>query len=142
MPELNVIHIAIIAAVTVIGANIGWILRGKRSEEEKAAVSAGWQEQISAQRVEHDRRWKMRPYLRSRQDRSAKRSHACAKNELGRPLPREIESAFDGQRSIGERLLGFRPDADFDGNGQVGFSDFGIFRSMFGSAPGPSGLVN
>jgi predicted flap endonuclease-1-like 5' DNA nuclease len=55
MPELNVIHIAIIAAVTVIGAIVGWVLRGKRSEEEKAAVSAGWQEQINAQRIEHDR---------------------------------------------------------------------------------------
>jgi bacillopeptidase F len=33
-------------------------------------------------------------------------------------------------------------DADFDGDGQVGFSDFGIFRSMFGSAPGPSGTAN
>jgi len=55
MPELNVIHIAIIAAMTVSGAIVGWILRGNRSEEEKAAVSAGWQEQINAQRVEHDR---------------------------------------------------------------------------------------
>jgi predicted flap endonuclease-1-like 5' DNA nuclease len=55
MPEFNVIHIAIIAAVTVIGAIIGWVLRGNRSEEEKAAVSAGWQEQINAQRTEHDR---------------------------------------------------------------------------------------
>ena len=33
------------------------------------------------------------------------------------------------------------PDADFDGNGSVGFSDVGIFRSLFGSAPGPSGTV-
>jgi len=55
MPELNVVHIAIIAAMTVVGAIVGWVLRGKRSEEEKAAVSAGWQEQINAQRTEHDR---------------------------------------------------------------------------------------
>ena len=55
MPELNVIHIAIIAAMTVIGAIVGWVLRGNRSQDEKAAVSAGWQEQINAQRVEHDR---------------------------------------------------------------------------------------
>jgi predicted flap endonuclease-1-like 5' DNA nuclease len=55
MPELNVIHIAIIAAMIVIGAIVGWVLRGNRSEEEKAAVSAGWQEQINAQRIEHDR---------------------------------------------------------------------------------------
>jgi len=55
MPEINVIHIAIIAAMTVGGAIVGWVLRGKRSTEEKAAVSAGWQEQINAQRTEHDR---------------------------------------------------------------------------------------
>jgi predicted flap endonuclease-1-like 5' DNA nuclease/peptidoglycan hydrolase CwlO-like protein len=55
MPELNVIHIAIIAAMTVIGAIVGWVLRGNRSQDEKAAVSAGWQEQINAQRTEHDR---------------------------------------------------------------------------------------
>jgi predicted flap endonuclease-1-like 5' DNA nuclease len=55
MPEINVIHIAIVAAMTVIGAIVGWVLRGNRSQDEKAAVSALWQEQISAQRVEHDR---------------------------------------------------------------------------------------
>jgi len=30
------------------------------------------------------------------------------------------------------------PDADFDGDGQVGFSDFSIFRDSFGGVPGPS----
>ena len=55
MPELNVVHIAIVAAMTVVGAIVGWVLRGNRSQEEKAAVSAGWQEQINAQRTEHDR---------------------------------------------------------------------------------------
>ena len=55
MPEINVLHIALIAAMTVVGAIVGWIFRGKRSLEEKAAVSAGWQEQINAQRTEHDR---------------------------------------------------------------------------------------
>lgn len=55
MPELNVIHIAIIAGMTFVGAIVGWILRGKRALEEKAAVSAGWQEQVNAHRTEHDR---------------------------------------------------------------------------------------
>jgi predicted flap endonuclease-1-like 5' DNA nuclease/uncharacterized protein YoxC len=55
MPELNAIHIAIIAVMTVVGAIVGWILRGNRSQEEKAAVSSGWQEQMNAQRTEHDR---------------------------------------------------------------------------------------
>jgi len=55
MPEITAIHIAIIVAMTLIGIIVGWVLRGNRSKEEKAAISAGWQEQISAQRVEHDR---------------------------------------------------------------------------------------
>ncbi len=33
-------------------------------------------------------------------------------------------------------------DADFDGSGQVGFSDFSLFRVMFGKSPGPSGIAN
>jgi len=55
MPELNALSIAIIAAMTIVGSIVGWILRDRRSKDEKAAVSAGWQEQINAQRTEHDR---------------------------------------------------------------------------------------
>lgn len=55
MPELSVIHIALMALTTVVGAIVGWILRGNRSEEEKAAVNAGWQDQIDGQRREGDR---------------------------------------------------------------------------------------
>lgn len=55
MPELNIIHIVIIAALTVIGAIVGWIMRSRRADEEKAAVSAGWKEQLRAKDIEHDR---------------------------------------------------------------------------------------
>lgn len=55
MPELTVFHIALMAIATVIGVIIGWVLRGNRAQQEKAAVSAGWQDQINAQRREGDR---------------------------------------------------------------------------------------
>ena len=55
MPELTVIHIGFMVAATIIGAVAGWILRGNRAQQEKAAVSEGWQAQIEAQRREHDR---------------------------------------------------------------------------------------
>lgn len=55
MPELTVIHIVLLALAAIIGAIVGWILRGKRAEQEKAVVNAGWQEQIAAQRKEHER---------------------------------------------------------------------------------------
>ena len=55
MPELNVIHIALLVLTTIVGAVAGWVVRGNRSEHEKAAVSSEWQNQIHAQRREHER---------------------------------------------------------------------------------------
>ncbi len=55
MPEFTVTHIALLAITMAVGAVAGWVLRGNRAEQEKTAVSAGWQEQIEAQRKEADR---------------------------------------------------------------------------------------
>lgn len=55
MPELNAIFIGVLAAMVLVGIVIGWTIRGGRAKEEKAAVNTGWQEQIDAQRSEHDR---------------------------------------------------------------------------------------
>lgn len=55
MPEITVIHIALLALIALIGVVIGWVIRGSRSTQEKAAINAGWQEQVDAQRTEHDR---------------------------------------------------------------------------------------
>ncbi len=41
--------------MTAVGAIVGWAMRGQRSQGEKDAVSAGWQEQLNAQRAEHSR---------------------------------------------------------------------------------------
>jgi len=55
MPEITVIHIALIAAALLAGVIVGWIFRGSRSVGEKTAISLGWQEQLEAQRNEHER---------------------------------------------------------------------------------------
>jgi len=55
MPEITVLHIGLLAAAVLVGIVLGWVIRGNRSQHEKAAVSAGWQEQIDAQRKEHER---------------------------------------------------------------------------------------
>ena len=55
MPDLSATHIILLAVLTAVGAVAGGILRGRQAEHEKAAVSAGWQEQIEAQRKESDR---------------------------------------------------------------------------------------
>jgi predicted flap endonuclease-1-like 5' DNA nuclease/uncharacterized protein YoxC len=55
MPEITAIHIALLVLMALIGAVIAWVLRGKRAVQEKAAINAGWQEQMGAQRIEHKR---------------------------------------------------------------------------------------
>ncbi|MCG8369918.1 MAG: hypothetical protein MJA32_05320 [Proteobacteria bacterium] len=55
MPELTVIHLSLLALLTVAAAVAGWVLRGNRSEREKTAIGAGWQERMDAQRREHER---------------------------------------------------------------------------------------
>ena len=55
MPEITAVHIILLAAAVLIGIVLGWVIRGNRSQHEKAAVSAGWQEQLDAQRTEHER---------------------------------------------------------------------------------------
>ena len=100
MPELNVIHITIIAALTLVGAIVGWLLRGRRLVEEKAVINAGWQEQINALRTEHDRLSEqnkdlMGQYLASNKDaknRAKELSEAVQEaNERRDQLQREIK---------------------------------------------------
>ena len=55
MPEITVIHIGLLVAASLIGIILGWVIRGNRSQHEKAAVNVGWQEQLDAQRKEHER---------------------------------------------------------------------------------------
>jgi predicted flap endonuclease-1-like 5' DNA nuclease len=55
MPEITVMHIAILAGSVAAGVVIGWIMRGSRCAQEKVAVNEGWQQQLEAQRVEHAR---------------------------------------------------------------------------------------
>ena len=55
MPELTITHIALLAAAAIIGIVLGWVGRGNRTASEKEAINAGWQEQLEAQRNEHER---------------------------------------------------------------------------------------
>ena len=55
MPEVTVINVALLALTALVGMIVGWFVRGRRSSQEKTAINAGWQEQIEAQRAEHQR---------------------------------------------------------------------------------------
>ena len=104
MPEITVIEIAALAAMAFIGIVIGWVLRGHRSADEKAAVSAGWQEQIEAQRNEHERLVKQNKDLME-QVNQFQISNTDAKNRA-KELSEAVQEAFakrdDLQREIKE----------------------------------------
>jgi predicted flap endonuclease-1-like 5' DNA nuclease len=55
MPEITVIHIALLTLVLFAGIVVGWATRSSRCTKEKTAINVGWHEQLSAQRSEHDR---------------------------------------------------------------------------------------
>jgi predicted flap endonuclease-1-like 5' DNA nuclease len=55
MPDIDIIQIVLLVVSVIIGAAAGWFSRGNRAQQEKAAVSSGWQEQIGTQRKEHAR---------------------------------------------------------------------------------------
>ena len=55
IPEIVPMEIAVLAGLLVLGILLGWVFRGGRCAKEKIAVNAGWQEQLEAQRSEHER---------------------------------------------------------------------------------------
>lgn len=55
MPEVTAIHLLLLVLTTLVGGGVAWNLRGKRAGHEKAAINAGWHEQMEATRTEHQR---------------------------------------------------------------------------------------
>ena len=110
MPEITVIHIAIFATMTVVGAVIGWVLRANRSEEEKAAVNAGWQEQIEAQRNEHDRLLNQNTGLME-QVNQYQASNTDAKNRA-KELSEAVQEAFSRRDELQRDIKDIRSNLE------------------------------
>lgn len=110
MPELTPPHIALLAIMVVLGAVVGWILRGKRSQHEKAAVSAGWQEQLEAQRIEHDRLTEQNKALME-QVSQYQASNRDAKNRA-RELSEVVQEAFARRDELQRELKDIRTNLE------------------------------
>jgi predicted flap endonuclease-1-like 5' DNA nuclease/peptidoglycan hydrolase CwlO-like protein len=106
MPELTAIHIALLVVLTIIGAVAGWLLRGKRSEQEKAAVSAGWQGQIDAQRREHERLVDQNKSLME-QVSQFQAQHTDAKNRA-KELSLAVQEAFQRRDELQREIKDIR----------------------------------
>jgi predicted flap endonuclease-1-like 5' DNA nuclease len=102
MSEITVIHIALIAVALLVGLIVGWIFRGSRSVGEKTAINLGWQEQLEAQRNEHERLSDQNKSLME-QNSQYQASHNDSKmraSELSDALKEAFERRDELQRQI------------------------------------------
>jgi predicted flap endonuclease-1-like 5' DNA nuclease len=102
MPEINVVHIAIIVTALLLGIIVGWIFRGKRSAAEKAAINLGWQEQLGAQRNEHERLLEQNKSLMEQngQYQASNKDSKMRASELSAALKEAFERRDELQRQI------------------------------------------
>ena len=102
MAEITVTHIALLAGALIVGVIIGWLVRGSRTATEKAAISAGWKEQLTAQRSEHGRLLTQNKRLMG-QNSEFQASNKDAKmraSELSNALKETFERRDELQRQI------------------------------------------
>ena len=110
MPEMSVLHVVLLAITTAIGAVVGWVIRGNRSQEEKAAINLGWQEQIEAQRKEHARLVHQNKGLME-QVSQFQASHHDAKNRA-RELSLAVQEAFERRDELQREIKDIRSNLE------------------------------
>ena len=102
MPEITVIHIAIIVVALLAGMLIGWVFRGSRSAGEKVAINRSWQEQLEAQRTEHARLLEQNKSLMEQngQYQASNKDSKMRASELSEALKEAFARRDDLQRQI------------------------------------------
>ena len=102
MPDISVVHIALLAGALIAGTILGWIVRGNRTAGEKAAINAGWQEQLKAQRNEHERLLEQNKSLmdQNSQFQASNKDAKMRASELSAALKEAFERRDELQRQI------------------------------------------
>ena len=106
MPELTVIHMGLLAASMLIGIVVGWVFRGNRTTSEKVAINSGWQEQLAAQRGEHERLLEQNKSLME-QNSQYQASNKDAKNRASE-LSDALKEAFERRDELQRQLKDIR----------------------------------
>ncbi len=106
MPEITATHIAILVVALIAGIVIGWVGRGSRSSSEKTAINEGWQEQLAAQRNEHERLLEQSKSLME-QNSQYQASNKDAKMRAGE-LSDALKEAFERRDELQRQLKDIR----------------------------------
>ena len=110
MPELTPIVAGIYMLVLVAGVALGFLLRGTQIRREKNAISASWQDQMAAQKVEHDRLAEQNTSLMQQisQYRASKKDADLRAKELSSSL----KEAFDRRDELQREAKDTRVDLE------------------------------
>ena len=102
MPAITVTHIGLLAGALLIGVITGWVVRGRKSSGEKAAINQGWQEQLEAQRQEHERLLDQNKSLmdQNSQYQASNKDSKMRASELSEALKEAFERRDELQRQI------------------------------------------
>lgn len=102
MPEITVMHIALLAGALIVGVILGWLVRGHRTASEKTAINEGWQEQLKAQRNEHERLIEQNKSLmdQNSQFQASNKDAKMRASELSGALKEAFERRDELQRQI------------------------------------------
>ena len=102
MPEITIIHIALLATALIVGVIIGWIFRDRRSSSENATINASWQEQMETQRGEQERLLEQNKSLMEQNSQYQVSNEDSKKRaaELSRSLRETFHRRDDLQRQI------------------------------------------
>lgn len=102
MPEITVIQIVSLLLVLTFGIILGWIFRGRKSTAEKTAINLGWQEQLAAQRKEHERLLEQNKSLMEQngQYQASNKDSKMRAGELSAALKEAFERRDELQRQI------------------------------------------
>ena len=110
MPEITALHVSLLVAAVLIGVVLGWVFRGNRSRLEKDAMSAGWQEQLDAQRTEHERLVTQNRNLMD-QVSQFQASNRDAKNRA-RELSNAVREAFERRDELQREIKDIRSNLE------------------------------
>ena len=104
MPELSPMVLGFSALTLAAGFILGWILRGGRIRREKDAINVSWQDQMNAQKSEHDRLADQNTSLMQQisQYRASKKDSDLRAKELSESLKEAFERRDELQRQLKE----------------------------------------
>ncbi len=96
--------VGVLLLAVILGVLLGWFVHSRRCAREKLALSAGWQHQMDAQRVEHERIAKQNSSLMEQvsQHQASGKDIRKRANELTTELKIALGNSKDLQRKLKE----------------------------------------